>query len=215
MKPLQGLALLLLMQSAGEALSHFLQLPVPGPVVGMVLLLLALRWAPVQQAIAPAAGFLLTHLSLLEAAGEDAKSFLHSQFTSDINHLADGQAQHAGWCSAKGRMQASFLAWRDGGRYRHRRHSCFVVEQGVLRQVPHRVVALLGVGVEIMDHRLEQLEVRRQAAGADLLQHEADGVQDRGERLVLFGDDAQGFHVGSPVVFQVDSSSWCLLPRPR
>ena len=65
MKPLQGLALLLLMQSAGEALSHFLQLPVPGPVVGMALLLLALRWAPVQQAIAPAAGFLLTHLSLL------------------------------------------------------------------------------------------------------------------------------------------------------
>lgn len=65
MKPLQGLALLMLMQSAGEALSHFLQLPVPGPVVGMVLLLLALRWAPVQQAIAPAAGFLLTHLSLL------------------------------------------------------------------------------------------------------------------------------------------------------
>ena len=65
MKPLQGLALLLLMQSAGEALSHFLQLPVPGPVVGMVLLLLALRWAPVQQAIAPAAGFVLTHLSLL------------------------------------------------------------------------------------------------------------------------------------------------------
>jgi len=53
------------MQSAGEALSHLLSLPVPGPVVGMVLLLLALRWEPVQQAVAPAAGFLLTHLSLL------------------------------------------------------------------------------------------------------------------------------------------------------
>ena len=65
MKPLQGLAFLLLMQSAGEALSHFLKLPVPGPVVGMVALLLALRWAPVQQAVAPAAGFLLNHLSLL------------------------------------------------------------------------------------------------------------------------------------------------------
>lgn len=65
MKPLQGLAFLLLMQSAGEALSHFLQLPVPGPVVGMVLLLLTLRWAAVQEAVAPAAGFLLTHLSLL------------------------------------------------------------------------------------------------------------------------------------------------------
>lgn len=65
MKGLQGLAFLLLMQSAGEALSHFLHLPVPGPVVGMVLLLLALQWGPVQRAVAPAAGFLLTHLSLL------------------------------------------------------------------------------------------------------------------------------------------------------
>lgn len=46
MKGLQGLAFLLLMQSAGEALSHFLHLPVPGPAVGMVLLLLALQWAP-------------------------------------------------------------------------------------------------------------------------------------------------------------------------
>ena len=65
MRPLQGLAFLLLMQSGGEALSHFLKLPVPGPVVGMVLLLLALRWSPVQAAVAPAAGFLLSHLSLL------------------------------------------------------------------------------------------------------------------------------------------------------
>src|SRR6185369_15342791 len=40
------------------------------------------------------------------------------QFTSDINHLAEGQAQHAGWCSAKGRMQASFLVWRNGENYR-------------------------------------------------------------------------------------------------
>ena len=59
----------------------------------------------------------LTHLGLIEATGDEAKAFLHSQFTSDINHLADGQAQHAGWCSAKGRMQASFVVWRQGERY--------------------------------------------------------------------------------------------------
>lgn len=59
----------------------------------------------------------LTHLGLIEANGEEAKPFLHSQFTSDINHLAEGQAQHAGWCSAKGRMQASFLTWRSGDSY--------------------------------------------------------------------------------------------------
>jgi tRNA-modifying protein YgfZ len=60
----------------------------------------------------------LTHLALIEATGEDAKTFLHSQFTNDINHLAQGQAEHAGWCTAKGRMQASFIAWHEGDAYR-------------------------------------------------------------------------------------------------
>ena len=40
---LRGLALLLVFQLAGEVLTHLLALPVPGPVVGMVLLLLALE----------------------------------------------------------------------------------------------------------------------------------------------------------------------------
>ena len=55
----------------------------------------------------------LTHLGLIEATGDDAKAFLHSQFTSDINHLGADQIQHSAWCTAKGRMQASFLAWRE------------------------------------------------------------------------------------------------------
>ena len=59
----------------------------------------------------------LTHLALIEASGEDAKSFLHNQLTSDVNHLGKGLAQHAGWCTAKGRMQASFLTWQQDGRY--------------------------------------------------------------------------------------------------
>jgi hypothetical protein len=42
-----------------------------------------------------------------------------------------------------------------------------------------------------MDHRLEQLEVRLQAAGADFLEHEADGVEDGGQGLVLVADDAK------------------------
>ncbi len=54
----------------------------------------------------------LTHFALVETSGEDAKAFLHGQFTSDINHLGSEQIQHSAWCSAKGRMQASFLVWR-------------------------------------------------------------------------------------------------------
>ncbi len=59
----------------------------------------------------------LAHLALIEATGEDAKAFLHGQFTSDINHLGADQVQHSAWCTAKGRMQASFLAWRTADAY--------------------------------------------------------------------------------------------------
>lgn len=65
MQVLQGLAILLTLQSVGEALSRLLHLPYPGPVIGMVLLLGALRWPAVQQRVQTVARFLLAHLSLL------------------------------------------------------------------------------------------------------------------------------------------------------
>lgn len=59
----------------------------------------------------------LTHLGLIDVQGEDAKGFLHSQLTSDVNHLTEGKAQYSAWCTAKGRMQASFIAWREKDAY--------------------------------------------------------------------------------------------------
>ena len=53
------------MQSLGELLARGLSLPFPGPVVGMLLLLLALRWPVVREPVAACANFLLSHLSLL------------------------------------------------------------------------------------------------------------------------------------------------------
>lgn len=65
MDALTGLAWLLLCQSAGEALARLLHLPLPGPVIGMLILLLALRWEPVRKPVAACADALLAHLSLL------------------------------------------------------------------------------------------------------------------------------------------------------
>ncbi|MCB8748803.1 CidA/LrgA family protein [Rhodoferax sp. U2-2l] len=65
MQGLRGLAWLLAMQSVGELLSRGLGLPFPGPVMGMLLLVLALRWPVVRSPVAACAGFLLSHLSLL------------------------------------------------------------------------------------------------------------------------------------------------------
>ena len=65
MKALQGLAWLLVMQSLGELLSRYLSLPFPGPVIGLVLLVLALRASVVRNSVSAVADFLLAHLSLL------------------------------------------------------------------------------------------------------------------------------------------------------
>lgn len=51
----------------------------------------------------------LPHLGVIRAQGEDAASFLHGQLTQDFVLLKPGQARLAAFCSAKGRMQASFL----------------------------------------------------------------------------------------------------------
>lgn len=65
MTVLQGLACLLLCQSAGEALARLAHLPLPGPVLGMLLLVLLLQWRPLQAPVQAAADTLLAHLSLL------------------------------------------------------------------------------------------------------------------------------------------------------
>lgn len=65
MQALRGLAWLLVFQSFGELLSRGLDLPLPGPVIGMILLLPALRLAALRDDVARCADFLLSHLSLL------------------------------------------------------------------------------------------------------------------------------------------------------
>lgn len=63
---IDGLLILLLFQFAGEALVRWLSLPLPGPVAGMVLLLVALAFRrPVLQRVAPAANLLISNLTLL------------------------------------------------------------------------------------------------------------------------------------------------------
>ncbi|MBL8453004.1 MAG: CidA/LrgA family protein [Zoogloea sp.] len=63
---IQAIALLLAFQLAGEALRVALHLPVPGPVIGMALLLvwLVLRGGP-DDALRGTSGTLLQHLSLM------------------------------------------------------------------------------------------------------------------------------------------------------
>ena len=51
----------------------------------------------------------LPHLGVIRVAGDDAVSFLQGQLTNDFALLRPEQARLAGFLSAKGRMQASFV----------------------------------------------------------------------------------------------------------
>jgi folate-binding protein YgfZ len=55
----------------------------------------------------------LTHLGLIAFSGEDAQAFLHGQLSNDVKMLTPERSEYAAYCSAKGRMLANFLVWRE------------------------------------------------------------------------------------------------------
>lgn len=56
----------------------------------------------------------LNGLGVIRVQGEDAAKFLHGQLTQDFLLLPADQARLSAFLSAKGRMQASFIGWRQG-----------------------------------------------------------------------------------------------------
>jgi folate-binding protein YgfZ len=51
----------------------------------------------------------LNRYGMLAVTGTDARAFLHAQLTADIEKLAPERAALAGWCTAKGRLLATFF----------------------------------------------------------------------------------------------------------
>jgi tRNA-modifying protein YgfZ len=57
----------------------------------------------------------LTDLGVIRVEGAEAAAFLHNQLTNDFSPLGMSEARLAAFCSAKGRMQASFIGFKRGG----------------------------------------------------------------------------------------------------
>jgi tRNA-modifying protein YgfZ len=53
----------------------------------------------------------LPHVGVIAVQGDDAMSFLQGQLTQDFALMKHAEARLAAFCSAKGRVQASFVAW--------------------------------------------------------------------------------------------------------
>lgn len=66
--------------------------------------------APLQGAVCARPG----ELGVISVTGDDAARFLHGQLTNDVEHLGADRLQLNGFCTAKGRLLATFRLWRDG-----------------------------------------------------------------------------------------------------
>ena len=83
---------------------------------------------------------------VLSCFGDQARDFLHAQLTSDVATLGAQEARRAGWCSAKGRLLATFLV--------------VPVDDGFLLQVSHDIAPAVA-------KRLSMFVLRAKAKLAD------------------------------------------------
>lgn len=110
----------------------------------------------------------LTHLGMLTASGEDAAKFLHAQLTNDIEQLTPAEVRLAGYCTAKGRMLASMLAWRDGDTI------TLQLPQALLPAIQKRLqMFVLRAKVKLVDTSIDRVAIGAVGAlaGARLAEH--------------------------------------------
>lgn len=68
--------------------------------------------SPAPSSTTPDGALRLADWGVIRAQGPDAAQFLHSQLTQDVIGLRAGEARLAGYCSAKGRLLATFVIWK-------------------------------------------------------------------------------------------------------
>lgn len=102
----------------------------------------------------------LSGYGLLRASGPDAQAFLHGQLSSDVRGLSPNQAQHSSYNTAKGRMLASFLLWREGEDY--------VLQLAAeLAEPIRRRLAMFILRAKVQIEDLSDVRVRLGVAGPD------------------------------------------------
>jgi folate-binding protein YgfZ len=133
----------------------------------------------------------LEHYGLLHAAGDDARAFLHAQLTNELLNLPPGQARYAGWCSAKGRLLATFLV------IPHREGFLLQLARGLVPVVLKRLsMFILRSKVKLSDASAQwtQYGVWDADGGEPLAVNERDSAIsvgiDAGRRLVLASEGA-------------------------
>ena len=94
---------------------------------------------------------LLDQTGVISAQGADAATFLHGQLSQDMNSLTAKEARLAAFCSAKGRMQASFTVVRPDSET-----FWLLTDAGVLPAIAKRLsMFVLRSKVKVLDARAD------------------------------------------------------------
>jgi tRNA-modifying protein YgfZ len=129
----------------------------------------------------------LAQLGVIRAQGEEAERFLHNQLTQDFTALQPDQARLAAFCTAKGRMLASFVALpyephdvllvasRDVLASTLRRLSMFILRSKVKLTDATGAFALHGLAGHAVGPALSPWSLRRDAAARIVGLYPADG----------------------------------------
>lgn len=119
----------------------------------------------------------IPNAGLIHFSGDDSRSFLHAQLTSDVNALAANRSQYSGYCTPKGRLLASFLLWRG--------------EQGYFMQLPATLR-------EPIQKRLSmyilRAKVKARDAGAEFACFGISGMDAAAKLQPLFGELPRAVH---------------------
>jgi len=165
----------------------------------------------------------LHRYGLLCVAGDDARDFLHAQLTNDIEHMPPDQARLAGWCSAKGRLLASFLVMprerdfllqlaADLAPAVARRLSMFVLRSKVKLTDLGSEQGQLGVWGAAGPARLAQLGIQLgEAPMACAVQGALTAVRMDRERVLVVGPEAELARLESGLAAaEGDEDEWAL-----
>jgi len=117
------------------------------------------------------AGFFsaLPDYAVMTVSGSDAISFLHAQLTNDLAALGEQQVQLNGYCTAKGRLLATAMTWRQAdtitliipsahGRSLASRLRKYAMRAKVSIEIPEDV-AILGIAQTVDGEALSSLGV--------------------------------------------------------
>jgi folate-binding protein YgfZ len=144
----------------------------------------------------------LADMGLIRVGGVDSATFLHNLVTNDINGITPGGARFAGLCTAKGRLLALLLIWRDGDDF------LLMLPREILPPILKKLsMYLLRAKVKLSDATAERALIGYSTAGAA---SPASTIGESAASLPRFGVAA----VDGGQAIRLDDTRWLLSLDP-